>query len=1083
MIPPLPDDHPNRRKRERSTTHSSARLSQGAPTRAVGRFESPDPDDPADPDPAIDVQPPALDTSHDNATPSESQHPAHIIIQFDGACRSNGSDNAKAAAAVFVSTYDSPYSRATKIAVTTNQAAEIIAAAMAAETALRIATDGFAAAMTLRGDSQHVVSAVTSGRLLSYRPWAHLPNSAHWVRLANAINALTEAGVSFKFEWCARSRNREPDELANALLDNRPHAPVTSEVAVATLSPELLAKALAHVLQVRFRCFRSLPREIAPLWRSLIVHFVTAPPPIDRLLFWLAPTLLSDGGTLLQGRTDFKRLRTHVGMLHNDEYLLQCVLNVMQRQPTHATRQPQSPLSPEAIHALCANGNAHRAIPDDSPISLHPTPLKHLPALFPQRALPDPLQPLVTHAASISWAELHAGVRKAARNRAAGFSGWCRELVTPLLFDPPPLLAAWLPAFATLVVNTTHLLPVEQDLLTRTVGVALWNAAKARTRPIQLADFWTKIMWLVALDRIQERDLSLARSPQFAVKKSGCAAVVLAIFAALRDGQHVISIDARNAFNTVSRCAAFDHVRRHPIYLPFHAWINLFYARESQCTFFAEGTSLTIPVTAGTRQGCASGPWFFAIASLSALSPPLHTLAYADDIYVHHKDEAEATSIAASVIASLSTNLHLSVHDPCNLRYSDEASVLGAVLAPSEPVFLRATRPWIERLQRTCDSVVSLPANIQDRIHILRAVQRRIVYAAQTFSGPATGRDALFCAVSEIFCSAVSRFCPVPQDSYARIFLPTECRGLGFLPFDAIHNDLQALACSAVISTLQTRGLQAPIDHVPTSTSVAISWRQAARAAGEKQSKHPNIFERWPSPPHALSDQETLMAVGVLCETLPPIDYTCALTLTNLRDLSPSDRFQHVFTCAHCGAIHYQLRHNKVVHAIRTSLSRCGIFVSSSPSVLPPLPNRERGGADLAIVADKLYVLDVAVALPHAVRSRATAKTAKYREYIQRSGHHFVPAVFSTDGEPCSELDAFLKKIQIYAGVEALRTDIIGACQREIIRGITIGISTLANRSTITTSDVPIANQPTSDAPTETAELDDVDRLLSNNQV
>jgi ribonuclease HI len=154
--------------------------------------------------------------------------PPHVTAKFDGACRGNGSANARSSAGMFCLGYECPLTRGELLEVKTNNAAEIEACRMACCTLVEV-LPAFAAGgvtrVTIAGDSAQVVATVTNGTIFAYKKRSGLVNSENWAALSDAIRVLlaaaSEVGIEIVFTWIPRVHNAEADEMANSILDNR----------------------------------------------------------------------------------------------------------------------------------------------------------------------------------------------------------------------------------------------------------------------------------------------------------------------------------------------------------------------------------------------------------------------------------------------------------------------------------------------------------------------------------------------------------------------------------------------------------------------------------------------------------------------------------------------------------------------------------------------------------------------------------------------------------------------------------------------------------------------------------------------
>lgn len=119
----------------------------------------------------------------------------HVIITSDGACKGNGSENNRAAAAAILNYNNVRRAVACYIGTSTNQRAEIIAAALALES-LREPCQ-----VTLRSDSRYVVDTMN-------RKFKRKSNLDCWARLdaATLPHEVT-------FEW-VQGHNGDPEQEA-----------------------------------------------------------------------------------------------------------------------------------------------------------------------------------------------------------------------------------------------------------------------------------------------------------------------------------------------------------------------------------------------------------------------------------------------------------------------------------------------------------------------------------------------------------------------------------------------------------------------------------------------------------------------------------------------------------------------------------------------------------------------------------------------------------------------------------------------------------------------------------------------------
>ena len=268
-----------------------------------------------------------------------------IAIYCDGACRNNGTAHAKASAAAFVFTYDSKYSFATTLpGITSNNVAEISACVIAMETAISIFHDTQHLRFTIIGDSNHVVSALTSGFAHAYGMSPMYQNSPHWALLSNTLQKANLLGIYFEFSWTPRLNNKEADELCNAVLDDRPpNFDIHSQI-IELPSFEDIKNLLTLLTQRRLPTLRRIPRDLEAPWAQTVARILEqqVSSEMRRFMFLLLPHLLSLETLHISGRTTFKILRAHINMLSNPNYLASSIFELRAR-----LRQEPTPFTPQ----------------------------------------------------------------------------------------------------------------------------------------------------------------------------------------------------------------------------------------------------------------------------------------------------------------------------------------------------------------------------------------------------------------------------------------------------------------------------------------------------------------------------------------------------------------------------------------------------------------------------------------------------------------------------------------------------------------------------------------------------------------
>lgn len=152
-----------------------------------------------------------------------------IVIAVDGACKGNGSTQARTAAGVFVGT-GSRYNQSTILTEpkATNQVAELTAGILGLSQAMEIQAHrpegGPLHQVVIKSDSKYLVQGMTEwvfkweGNGYRTSKGTAVTNSALFMELEMLIGKLNELGVEVLFWHVDRRYNKQADELANRAL-------------------------------------------------------------------------------------------------------------------------------------------------------------------------------------------------------------------------------------------------------------------------------------------------------------------------------------------------------------------------------------------------------------------------------------------------------------------------------------------------------------------------------------------------------------------------------------------------------------------------------------------------------------------------------------------------------------------------------------------------------------------------------------------------------------------------------------------------------------------------------------------------
>jgi ribonuclease HI len=1027
--------------------------------------------------------------------------------------------------------------------VTTNNAAELHAAIAASDVAIAIATSradpssSFAHQPTkfiFKGDSRLICVGVSTGTILSYSTEAlrAAPNAALWVRLRQNLDALMVMGHSYLFDHIPRTSNVEADELANAALDGRPprHHIVSPKNPV-PIAIEHLRIACEALMRRRRQVLRTLPPGLAPAWNQVLVRIVAPYNEDDgrnfqreraRLLLMLAPHILTLGcGPSIRGRADFTKLRTHLALLQAPTYFDGCVEELYENlvgvqafseeqradpaggpgMPFHDTEGEAMAAEHRRTRAMAARGLFAQIIKDEKIQLARPTQenIDRVKALYPEAELPAPLQSQARTESmrvpyKVEYAAISRAVRRSKRGKACAFSGWTRELLFPMLATPQlPAIRAAIEGIFRDFITVADLSLAERALLKNGVLVPFLYVETQKVRPITIMEYFLKICFIMLLDDVVNRDARLKASSHTSFLPGGAQLSVGAIVAALEDGRVVFGLDGSNAFNTVARRAAFAHIDSVPQYADLHPLLNFLYCETSEAIWFHGESRTVVNVTAGTRQGCVSGPWFFCCATLHAFRNlgDVEMTQVVDDTYLIGKRAQADFDRVVEALGSIGIKINVEktrVFGTTHMRRAAGleprfeqmgkeqnreqnkkfADPLGAIVEYPPSPHLRTSwsfmqkwaaegsKKWLTQARSKLQRIVDLNTTKQIKFLTLRSVSTHFIYAASTFHG--TFRQALFKELDDAIYAAFLSITGVEDSPDLRVQAqhPLQDRGFGLFPYDLLSDYILSHARARTKAYADTRfhGLHIPL--VPAaggSLSLTNQWRSWTRQQSRTQyaaSSQHHVLKTWPTNRFTtLSDEHFEFTVRLLAGCLVPRQYQCPLAGKQLRSMMPKEYTEHVLTCRHCAALGHYHRHEKVNNVIHFVLRLAGVSSNLNPKGYP-IPDHTRGGADLFVTTEHVEAVDVSIVRPQdysrvaaVLRAREVRKLNHYEQYSQLTKQLVVPWVMSAYGEHGLAAIEAAQRWARRSSSTTTKSDLLTFTQMELIRGLAQGIDLL----------------------------------------
>ena len=1006
-----------------------------------------------------------------------------LKYKADGACRGNGSLAAKAAIGVWPWSYNSAYvvSRVLKNE-TTNQAAEISSAIELVKQVICESEDTGITDALAQMDSTHVVSTINSGRVKEYKKYGRHNNNALWVDLDNLLEIAHDRGINITWQWVPRVLNKEADELCNAALDGREiDATKKSPTTMEEISCQHIISALQVCKKQRVKAPRTLPEALVKPWIQFISTILLIPDKLkSRLLLWLAPQLLAVQGIHLSRKAEFKRMRMHIEMLQDVNYLSMCVSAIIEG-PVSDKHTPTPVSERTRFHTMVKRGLFLKAI-EQSNVKIADASEavnEKLTNLFPTNELPKVLDaPQGLDQFSITYKDLVKAMRRMKSGKSPGFSGWTRELLWSIFSCATPQMQARLVEIFTVFGNVDQLQDIERSLFNDGILIPFSYIDKhSKLRPVILKETFGKIIWLALIGDVYERDSNFAeKSGQCFFRPGGSATASIALQTAL---QHhiVVAHDAKNAFNSFHRRALFEYLASKPkIYGCGYKWWNLQYSNSSKV--IRMDCEFEITVTSGANQGCCSAGFAYSAAVFYA-TWKAKNISIVDDMYTIGEQAVENSEKVVAEMSKIGLDLtgektHLIVPDGMTIPISlpnyllDEdgkpkvvkglASPLGSVIQIGDftnTEFQTAIKKTMAKAKTRCNRLIEIDGSKQDKLLVLGSMSYAYQYKIETCLVHGEHWKKLATFLDELHAQTAQKILgfQVPPASSVTLFLPTFDRGFGVLPYEQIGKDIRSSAVHRASPFIEKLGYTHKKEDETAPSALWQSWRQFSKVA--KKAKGAYMPKSWlqirpKSTIVTLSDEEVEFYARFLLDDLVPIDYLCPEIGKSLAQLPPTEFTTHMMTCRHCASPGFHERHNSVRDVLSRTLTFHCVSNTAEPSDANiPLKDGKIGRPDIRTHLMTPTYIDVAITKEErgnsdALKQRARDKLAKYSNECD---FDILPFIMSSHG---AFLPSSLEPFKQYAQRQLLDSDfypdVIQNSIMALIKGMYLGYIIIKNR-------------------------------------
>ncbi len=1049
-----------------------------------------------------------------------------IAMHFDGACTGNNTRGIRnAAVGVYGCSYNCLYNKSIHIGsgeLFTNNIAEIVGAT-------ELLTSAYEACCSnqnintvhVRGDSKLVISTVLSGAILSYKSHCRLPNSNVWFKLRQAIEKISESGIHLIWTWIPRVLNQEANQLAGcAISKNKINKNIISTPPDDGESDELTSCCIDLLRKRRTAFIRSLPESLAKQWciiASGIISSCEGNQIAMRKTFLLLPLLLAAGpvsGGMHFSKTNFKKMRQHLAMLIEPNYRMS-ILSEWSKQnykPPPDGGKMRFKCDPQS---LCAKGLYDQCIKTNdivvtSVVDAEDANFKRLQSMFIARAESSNIVPIpIKEAQMMTYADTTRAYRRLKAGKAPGVTGYTKETMSFILNTH--LSSAITNIFCALI--NTAISEEEMDLLSTSRTVPFYYPDKQKDRPVLIADFVSKVVWRHVIDDENKVKDLLQRTGHVAYLRKGCELACAAVGRAIEQGKTIVLLDSTNAFPTAQREAIITEIG---FFWKAAAWFNLHYVRKSQAVLYAQTGVLTFDTNEGTKQGCTSGSLFYCVSTSEPSRKAYGKIAQVvDDVAVLEDALNTAPGIildfaakgqimtgkkmriivpAGTNIPQLKTTLHPILATATIIEASSVFMTLGSFFATSrtsKQTFLTAVQPWYKtKVSDRLDLLDKLDTTKQNKLLILRNLNRYFQYHASTFHLPTALRDHLFASIDNDFITFVKRLFPSHQirDPHVHLLQSFEDGGLGFRSYEKTHAQLHAKALIGAEDFCKMFNF-APSQHTlqsllePHNTTTPGFDR---RISSDAFPSIPNFWIARPMHHFVCFDDETMDFVfGIHVGSFKVRSFICPVLKHDLAKLAPRVYFEHISSCQSCGAITWHTRHNRAVLALSRSLRFHSILNTPNPTSLP-LPGNNKGGCDVLItgLGSSAIAVDVSIVRTEPLRQdsrrhlleRYTFKKNLYQEFSNLTGFKASPFICNIQGHfHRKTLDDLWTWTQgCYRRSEAFHS-IANVFVFEMLKGFKISVDTLHARFhqqlQLSVTVGPIPAQSATNQPQQTLQL------------
>jgi hypothetical protein len=538
----------------------------------------------------------------------------------------------------------------------------------------------------------------------------------------------------------------------------------------------------------------------------------------------------------------------------------------------------------------------------------------------------------------------------------------------------------------------------------------------AGVRPIAVGEVIVRLSASLALRRVLEHLLQEFEGLQYGLSERGCESIVHHFRTAHANGDTLITLDARNAFNTLRRECIRQALETRPALSPLYPLFNSLYCSPSRLVISNRDGIFELVSAAGVRQGDVLGSALFCLATIDVLRqcrhlfPHVSVKGFVDDITMaappeFHEELTAAIEFLSSALGEHGLALNskkchvVSLHHDAareiavrhGFTFGATTRVLGAYVGdpvPSEILLEELARQKIRTLEQLAhisdeESFALLRLCIVPRFGFFTRIHD------PTISRKAT--EVFDAAVWSAFCKVCALVQPLPL---------TDLRAtLATIPI--VHGGLGLRLCSplrelAYLASTNPQGDDQKARTLAFETSLIDSIDRDAHLATLRKLNKSKNASLWLSPPQlgdchwgrgmfAIALQQRIGALDLAVPHSPSCRLTCDCSYVAF---DMNDWHQHVLGCARRKGFNASRRANMVNTAVASFIEQAAPHLR--PEVEPPVesspsPHQEAKLADLVVFSEPRAALCDWVIFNPLCSSRPTLqaserrKRAKYR--------------------------------------------------------------------------------------------------------